>query len=57
MRKELAGNPYSSMALAKEAAEAVRPWPYQYLRLIIMGMTFCGCVYVQCATWVKLQNK
>ena len=28
--KELVGNPYSSMALAKEAAEAVRPWPYQY---------------------------
>ena len=32
MRKELVGNPYYSMALAKEAAEAVRPWPYQYLR-------------------------
>ena len=41
MRKELAGNPYSSMALAKGAAEAVRP--YQYLRPIIMGMTFCEC--------------
>ena len=27
MRKELAGNPYSSMVLAKEAAEAVRPVP------------------------------
>ena len=25
MRKELVGNPYSSMALAKEAAEAVQP--------------------------------
>ena len=44
MRKELAGNPYSSMALAKEAAEAVWPWPYQHLRPIIMGITFCGCV-------------
>ena len=42
MRKELAGNPYSSMVLAKEAAEVLRPWPYQYLRPIIMGMTFCG---------------
>ena len=54
MRKELAGNPYSSMALAKEAAEAVRPWPYQHLRPIIMGMTFCGCAHEhpQCATWV-----
>ena len=43
MRKELPGNPYSSMALAKEAAEAV--WrAYQYLRPIIKCMTFCGCV-------------
>ena len=34
MRKELAVNHYSSMALAKEAAEVERPWPYQYLRPI-----------------------
>ena len=29
------------------AAEVVRPvwpWPYQYLRPIIMGVVFCGCV-------------
>ena len=44
MRKELAGNHYSSMALAKEAAEAEWPWSYHYLRPIIMGMTFCGSV-------------
>ena len=60
MTKELTGIPYSSMALAKEVAEVVRPWPYQYLRPIIMGMTFCGCVpheHAQCEAWVKLQNK
>ena len=33
MRKELAVNPYSSMALVKGAAEAVWPCPYQYRRL------------------------
>ena len=34
-------------ALTAGAAEAVRParpWPYQYLRPIIMGVAFCGCV-------------
>ena len=41
MRKELAGNPYSTMALAKEVAEAMA---VPILRPIIMGMTFCGCV-------------
>ena len=40
MRKELAGNHYSSMALSKEAAEAVRPWPYQYFTPIIVGNAF-----------------
>ena len=43
MRKELVGNPYSSMALAKEAAEAAMAVPY--LKPIIMGMTFTGCVF------------
>ena len=56
MRKELVGNPYSLMALAKELTEAVQPWPYQYLRPLIMGVTICGCEHAQCATWVKLQN-
>ena len=60
MRKVLAGNPYSSIALAKEASEAVRLWPYQYLRPIIMGMIFVSVFpheHAQCVTWVKLQNK
>ena len=54
MTKEQTGIPYSSMALAKEVAEVVWPWPYQYLRPIIMGMTFCGCVpheHAQCEAY------
>ena len=27
-----------------EAVRSVRPWPYQYLRPIIMGVAFCGCL-------------
>ena len=53
--KELAGNLYSSMA-SKEMVE-VRPWLYQYLRPIIIGITFCGVFAhedAQCASWVKL---
>ena len=29
---------------AAEVVRPVRPWPYQYLRPIIMGVAFCGCV-------------
>ena len=29
---------------AIKSGAAVRPWPYQYLRPIIMGVAFCGCV-------------
>ena len=60
MRKELTGIPYSSMALAKEVAEVIWHWPYQYLRPIIMSMTFYGVFpheHVQCEAWVKIQNE
>ena len=40
--KRDSGNPYSSIVLAKEVAETLHPWPYQYFRPINMCMTFCG---------------
>ena len=62
MRKELARNPYSSIALAKEVREVVRSWPYQYLRPIIYGydilwvcflMSMCS---VRCGLYYRISS-
>ena len=29
---------------AAESVRPVRPWPYHYLKPIIMYVAFCGCV-------------
>ena len=44
------------MTGAAEAVRPVRSWPYQYLKPIIMGVAFCGCVpheHAQCETWIN----